>query len=97
MRKMVGYIYIHKEFEELFVVLSQPELHFLMNPLPFIDEDGLIYTPKDNEMEEIQLGNTKSIIDYWGVSTPTGTKYLSNLLHVKIEKIVMFSQKNTLI
>lgn len=77
---MVGYIYIHEEFEELFGVLSQPELHFLAKLLPFIDEDGLVHTPKDNEMEEIELGNTKSIIDYWGVSKPTGTKYLSNLV-----------------
>lgn len=84
MSEMVGHIYINEDFEELFGVLSQPELHFLTKLLPFIDEDGLVYTPKDNEMEEVEPGNTKSIIDYWGVSKPTGTKYLNNLVEQEI-------------
>ncbi|MDA1569386.1 hypothetical protein PDK93_25390 [Bacillus cereus] len=88
MSEMVGYIYIKEEFEELFGVLSQAELHFLMKLLLFVDENGFIYTPKKvmgyDAMEEIELANTKSIIDYWGLSKPTTTKYLHNLVEHEV-------------
>ncbi|MCC2380938.1 hypothetical protein LKM00_26435 [Bacillus wiedmannii] len=84
MSEMVGYIYIKEEFEELFGAVSQAELHFLTKLLPFVDEDGLIYIPKDDSMKEIELASTKGIIDYWGVSKPTATKYLRNLVEREV-------------